>query len=39
MSDLVEIFRDIDDFCMPFCPQREEQLIADGIKKETDTLK
>ena len=33
MSNLVEIFCNVDDFCMQFCPQWEGQLIADGIKK------
>ena len=33
MSNLVEIFCDVDDFCMQFCPQWEEQLIVDGTKK------
>ena len=29
MSNLVEIFCNVDDFCMQFCPQWEDQLIAE----------
>lgn len=33
MNNLVEIFCNVDDFCMRFCPQWQDQLIADGTKK------
>jgi len=33
MSNLVEIFCNVDYFCMQFCPQWQDQLIADGTKK------
>jgi len=33
MNNLVEIFCNVDDFCLQFCPQWEDQLISDGTKK------
>jgi len=33
MDNLVDIFCDVDDFCVVFIPQSEQQCLTDGTRK------